>query len=299
MIKLTVLAINHDKDGNDIVHVADKKTHNEQLKTKGECQLESGLSIIIETSNEKFLLDTGDSDLFLRNAKVLGVNPDELDTVILTHGHSDHSSGLSYLSEGKRVIMHPEGFHNRYRVRLKNEGTVGFPLPKEEAMQKFNFALAKKPMKVYDNVLFLGEIPRKFPEEENISTTLDAELKISDPTLDDSGIAIKTEKGIIVMTGCGHAGIMNTCEYAKTVTGCNKIYAVLGGFHLVTPTVGAKTWEELEPRVNNTIAYMKNEGVEKFYLGHCVHEPVYSMFEKVFGKDNVIHLYSGGIFEID
>jgi 7,8-dihydropterin-6-yl-methyl-4-(beta-D-ribofuranosyl)aminobenzene 5'-phosphate synthase len=266
------------------------------LADKGECQLESGLAVIVETPSEKFLLDTGNSDLFLKNSQTLGVNPDELDTIIITHGHGDHTNGLQYLSGDKRVIMHPLGFNRRYSLRQQK--FVGTPLTQEEMSAKFDLVLMKEPLKVYDDVYFLGEIPRKFPEEENISTALDSDCKIKDPTLDDSGIAIVTEKGLVVMSGCGHAGIMNTCEYAKQVTGIDKIYAVFGGFHLVTPTMGAKTWEQLEPRVINTIKYMKEQNIEKFYLGHCVHEPVYSMFEAEFGKDKVVHLYAGGKFEI-
>ena len=102
---------------------------------------ESGLSVYLDIYGNRFLLDTGYSSLFLENATKLGLDIDNLDLVVFTHGHSDHTNGIAYLSPGKKIIMHPEGFKERYSKRKKEY--VGFPMTLEELKEKHNVLLTK------------------------------------------------------------------------------------------------------------------------------------------------------------
>ena len=104
----------------------------------------------------------------------------------------------------------------------------------EDLKKKHDVLLSREAVEFYEDMYFLGEIPMvvNFEMDGNFSTTLDEGLTAVDYTEDDSGIAIKTEQGLVIMTGCGHRGICNTIEQAKKVTGEERIYAVLGGFHL-------------------------------------------------------------------
>jgi len=277
-MKITVLSENHKSDL---------------------CDSESGLSLYVEFEDHKFLFDTGNSNLFLKNAKKLDIDVDEVDTVILSHGHADHSNGLEYLTKGKRVIMHPSGFKDRFSIRRRD--FAGFPMSEELAKTKFNFELTKEPLEVLPKVWFLGEVPRitKFENIGNISTCLDASCDELDPIEDDSGIVIKTDLGLIILSGCGHSGICNTIEHAKNITGEQRVYAVLGGFHLVVPTFGKDDLNELDDIVDNTIEYFKSNKIRHVILGHCIAETIIDKFKNGLEEIVQIHrMYCGAIIEL-
>ena len=104
MIKLTILSENRDS-----------------CDLKGE----SGLSCLVEACDKTFLLDTGYSDLFLKNAKLLGIDLSKVKTIVLTHGHSDHTNGLAYFKDKKTIIMHPAAFKDRWSIRKKEYSLIG------------------------------------------------------------------------------------------------------------------------------------------------------------------------------
>lgn len=247
---------------------------------------ESGLSIYLEVNENNFLLDTGYSSLFLDNARKLNIDVDAIDTVVLTHGHSDHTNGVPYLKNGKTIIMHPEGFKERYSKRKKV--FVGFSMAEKELREKHRVLLTRNPVEFLAGVYFLGEIPMSvdFEMDGNFSTTLDAELTKIDYTEDDSGIAIKTKDGLVIMTGCGHRGICNTIEHAKKVTGESRVYAVLGGFHL-------RSLEKCQDKIDKTIKYFNENNIKHLYLGHCITDEVINYFKNNTDKME-IHLLAAG-----
>lgn len=252
---------------------------------------EGGLSVYIEVNGHIFLLDTGYSSLFLENASKLNIDVDAIDTVVLTHGHSDHTNGVPYLKAGKTIIMHPAAFKERYSTRKKV--FVGFPMSEEELSAKHNVLLTKDALEFIDDVYFLGEIPMtvEFEMDGNFSTTLDDKFTQTDYTEDDSGIAIKTDEGLIIMTGCGHRGICNTIEHAKRVTGESRVYAVLGGFHL-------RNLEKQQHKIDETIKYFKDNDIKRLYLGHCVTDEVIDYFRENASNIEIETLASGKNFNV-
>lgn len=260
-------------------------------RSNGIFEGESGLSIYIEYNNQRFLLDTGYSSLFLENAKKLNINLDAIQTVVLTHGHSDHTNGVPYLNPGKKIIMHPQGFKERYSMRKKEY--VGFPMTEDALRKLHSVTLTSTPLEFLDNVYFLGEIPMEvdFESSGNFSTTLDPEFTQKDFTEDDSGIAIKTDNGLIVFTGCGHRGVCNTIEHAKHVTGESRIHAVLGGFHL-------RNLEKQQGTIDKTIEYFKSNDIKHLYLGHCITDDVINYFREHVGEIEVHSLSAGKEFTI-
>ena len=198
----------------------------------GDFPTEHGLSYLIEHNGERILFDTGQSDLFLMNARTMGINLKNIDTIILSHGHFDHGNGLQYLAGGK-LICHPGCFVKRYRKA--DYSYIGLKNSKEELSKKFNLVISSKPYHISDKIVFLGEIPRiTVFESKHTSFILDG--GIPDFVMDDSAIALLLDKGLFVVTGCGHAGVVNTLEHAKKVTGENTIYGIMGGFHLKKAT---------------------------------------------------------------
>jgi 7,8-dihydropterin-6-yl-methyl-4-(beta-D-ribofuranosyl)aminobenzene 5'-phosphate synthase len=245
----------------------------------GTCPGEHGLSILIE-DDKKVLFDVGATDIFKKNAKLLNINLDEVNHVALSHGHWDHVNGLQFL-KNKKLICHPDCFMKKFTRRTNKPNRMPFNL--EKAKEQFEVILTKEPYKISENITFLGEIPRKNDFEAK-TTTFYTENNQDDFILDDSALAIKTNKGLVVIAGCSHAGICNIIEYAKKITGLN-IYAIIGGFHLLKD-------DEISKK---TIEYLKKENIEHIYPGHCVKEPVIELFEK---ELNAKRLHSGDVIEL-
>ncbi len=235
----------------------------------GKFQAEHGLSYLIETEDKKILFDTGHSDLFLKNAELLGLNIDkEVDTLVLSHGHWDHGDGLKYLNN-KKLITHPGSFIRRFRK--KDLSPIGLSLSKQSLLKKFQIEETTKPLMIAKNLFFLGEIPR-LNDFESLSTTFSDDFSNDDFVTDDSAVAAVENNEIIVITGCSHSGICNITEHAKKVTGINKVKAVIGGFHLKYD----------DEQTQKTIEYMRENGIDLVYPSHCTELPALSAFYKVF-----------------
>ncbi len=192
-----------------------------------DCSAEHGLSYFIE-DDTNLLFDTGPSDVIIRNAEKLKIDLDKIPTVVLSHGHWDHGNGLLYLKD-KKLITHPESFS--FKHRRGSKVTNGLPITLREAKERFNLILTRDPYPVSENITFLGEIPR-INDFESKTTSFIKEDGSPDFMPDDSALAINSPKGLIVVTGCSHSGICNIAEHARYVMGSDKVYAVIGGFHL-------------------------------------------------------------------
>ena len=144
--------------------------------------------------------------------------------------------------------------------------------------------LSKSPYFLGDkSIAFLGEIPRKISFESRVTAFVDLN-GVSDFMIDDSALAINTKEGLILITGCGHAGICNTIDYAKTVMGNNKVLAVFGGFHL----------KNVDQNVVETKDWLKNEQIELLYPSHCTSFEVRSYMSAYF---NIKEVKTGDIYE--
>ncbi len=243
------------------------------------CAAELGLSYLVEY-DQRVLFDTGASNLFLKNAEVLGSSLEEVDNVVLSHGHSDHGNGLKWL-KNKTLICHPDAFCKRYKKT--DHLYEGLNLTFAEAQKRFQLLLTKKPCALSDNMVFLGEIPR-VNNFENVAETVcykinrESALVEDDHVLDDSALAVITPRGLVIITGCSHSGICNIIEYAKKVTSVDNIHGVIGGFHL----------GELNNRAMQTIQYMKEQRIEHLYPSHCTPFPVLVAFHNLF-KNVLVH----------
>jgi len=242
-------------------------------------QAEHGLSYLIEFEGKKLLFDTGQSNLFLKNATSMGIDMTNIDRIILSHGHFDHGDGLLFLHGGK-LICHPSCFVKRYRK--SDFSYIGLVNTQNELARKFELIVSSAPYYITDKILFLGEIPR-VTDFESKSTSFILEGGIPDYVADDSAIALLHEKGLFVITGCGHAGIVNTLEHARIVTGEKKLYGIMGGFHL----------RENNRQTQETIRYLKESGIIHVYPSHCTDNPALSLFLKAF---NTKQVKTGDIF---
>lgn len=223
---------------------------------------EPALSYYIEDENERLLFDTGYSDAFIRNAQAMNIDLSAISTLILSHGHNDHTGGIKYLMNqypdcNCKIVAHPDVF----KKRIYNELHIGSPLAEKDVKKVMNLHLTKQPVKVSKNIAFLGEIPmmNDFERRHAIGVIEESE-RYEDYVMDDSAIVHQGKEGLFIITGCSHSGICNIIEYAKEVCNEQKIVGVIGGFHLF----------KLSERLTRTIDYFQKNGIEELYPCHCV-----------------------------
>lgn len=223
---------------------------------------EPAVSYYIEDENTKLLLDVGYSNLFLRNINEFGIKLDEIDTIVISHGHDDHTRGLKYYFEENTrknisIIAHPDAFKEKSLNNIK----ICSPILEDSLKGKCNLILSKEPIKVSENITFLGEIPQinKFEKRKIIGKQREKDTSIDDYVLDDTAIVYKNEKGIYIITGCSHSGICNIIEYAKKVCNDNRVIGVIGGFHLF----------DINEQLEKTIEYLNSNKLSELYPCHC------------------------------
>ncbi|MDA3892154.1 MAG: MBL fold metallo-hydrolase [Salinivirgaceae bacterium] len=236
------------------------------------CNAEHGLSYVIDF-DKQILFDTGQSDLFVKNAKQMQIDIDEINTVVLSHGHYDHGNGLSML-KNKKLICHPDVFTHRFSG--KQHKYVGINLSKTDAASRFDIIEAKEPYWISEKMFFLGEVPKNFGFEKH-ETSFHLENNEPDKLLDDSALVVKMSQGLFIVSGCAHSGICNIIEHAKAVSGEKIIFGVIGGFHLKLNNKQTK----------ETVQYMKNNDIKVVMPSHCTDLPALSVFHSEFGSKQV------------
>ena len=231
---------------------------------------EHGFSAFIEMNKEKYLFDTGSGHSVLKNSLELNKDLRTLKKIFLSHGHFDHTGGLPEvlkLTGEVDVHAHPSVFLDRIHLIKENEKEikkfVGLPYKKKylESLGA-NFVFNTNFIEVEKGVFLTGEVPRKTPFEKP-DPVLFAEIdgKISqDVFSDDQSLILNSEKGLILILGCAHSGMINIINYVTERTGKDKFYAIVGGTHLdfLTP-------EQLE----ESIKTLKKIKIEKIGVCHC------------------------------
>jgi len=218
------------------------------LEVKNSILAEHGFASLVTITNRgvsrSMLFDFGFSEHGAAfNAEALSADLTTVEVLALSHGHLDHVGGMEKLVKkiGKdqiELVLHPAAFRSPRYLKVTEDFKVHFPSFSREKARDAGVALTetKEPYPLLDNtILFLGEIPRHTGFEKgspNLCYEENGEVK-QDPINDDSAIVFHIkDKGLVILSGCAHAGIINTTKYAQAVTGMNKIHAIMGGFHL-------------------------------------------------------------------
>ena len=237
---------------------------------------EHGFSCLLKvysgSEEHMVLIDAGISaTCFFHNVDVLGLDLSKVESVVLSHGHLDHFGALvEFLNVAKKgipLVLHPDAFLER-ALNIPNSGRLtDFPVLDKAALKETGVVLheAKEAsMLASDLVLVSGEVERVTDFEKGFPWS---EAKIDDqwvvdPFRDDQGVVVKVKrKGLVVIGGCSHAGIINTVKHAQKVASTDKVHAVLGGFHLTGPL--------FEPIIEPTIDEMKKIGPDFVIPMHC------------------------------
>jgi 7,8-dihydropterin-6-yl-methyl-4-(beta-D-ribofuranosyl)aminobenzene 5'-phosphate synthase len=235
---------------------------------------EWGQSLLVETSENTILFDTGPGDLITANAERLGVDLGKVDKIVLSHGHYDHTGGLQAVllailesgakPDGIEIVAHPHVFQDKF-IYIKDlvAHPIGMPFSRDDLEglgARFN--LSAKPVQLNSFSMTTGKVQISV-DHEKIDATLHVqkgEAYIPDELADDLGIIIKTEKGLVLLLGCAHRGLINTITHARKLTGIDKVYAVIGGTHLIS--AGPE-------QLTTTVAALKEMKIEKLGTSHC------------------------------
>ncbi|MGZ3597545.1 MAG: MBL fold metallo-hydrolase [Syntrophales bacterium] len=247
---------------------------------------EHGFSCLIKTVDVEehlFLMDVGISGTcLLHNADLLGIDLGKVEALILSHGHFDHCWALQKIlpkvPKGIPIVLHPDAFLPRRINFAALKIHVPMPPPDENMLRAAGVEIRKirdDSILASSRVLVMGEIDR-ITEFETGMPGAEAEIKgqwVKDPFSDDRGVALKIKnKGLVVIGGCSHAGIINTVKHAQKATDTPEVRAVLGGFHLTGPM--------MEPVIGPTIAAMKKIGPDHIIPTHCTGWKAINQFAK-------------------
>ena len=203
---------------------------------------EHGLSLLITLYRDgevhRVLFDGGwSTSASLQNMKTLGFNPSEIEAAVLSHGHMDHFGGLAEILKAVKVriplIVHPDAFQpNRY-FQLPTGKRIRLPSLSEESLKKAEVVKSRKPQTLASNLLATtGEIERTSFEKGPSGFYLEPSGEERDFILDDQAVFAKLRKGLVIISGCAHSGIINTISHIQRLCQRERVYAVVGGFHL-------------------------------------------------------------------
>jgi len=277
-----------DVTSQDNSYIVKRATPMLEGEIKNSILAEHGFSAIVRTtagnSTRTMIFDFGFSAFGAAyNAKILKAPMRDVEVMVLSHGHSDHFGGIAELTRmiGKRgiqLVLHPRAFSYPRYLKPLPRFKMFFPRLIREELEKKEIEIVEttKPYPLLDgHVLFLGEIERTTDFEKGFPIAYREEdgKEKWDPIEDDTAIAMNVRgKGLIVLSGCSHSGIINTVNHAKKVTGIEKVHAVMGGFHLAGPL--------FEPIIEATTEAMSKINPNYIIPCHCTGRKAVMHMEK-------------------
>jgi 7,8-dihydropterin-6-yl-methyl-4-(beta-D-ribofuranosyl)aminobenzene 5'-phosphate synthase len=228
---------------------------------------EHGLSLWLETDAGHILFDTGQDCALADNARKLGIDLARADILALSHGHFDHTGGIRHVLDqaaGIHLYCHSAANQKRYAIFGDVAELISMPSESVAAiarLQSERLHWTDSPVLISEYIGLTGSIPRSTSyEDAGGPFYLDAKKRHTDSIEDDQALWINTASGLVICVGCCHAGLVNTIQYVRHLTGVSKIRAIIGGFHLLQAN---------EERLQRTIAELRSLAPELIVPCHC------------------------------
>lgn len=255
-----------------------------------------GISLLVDVQTDngesRILVDAGQSpEPILDNMSILQVDPTTIDIIFLSHCHDDHTGGLVGILQaidrpGVPVVAHPSIFRRSYllKPRLRHIGMPSVDAHAEVVKSGGAPVLLSKPARLCPGVLSTGEVERTtdFESPTLEAYNLQAGALVPDPLLDDLSLVVDVrDVGLVIVTGCSHAGIVNIVRHAKSITGIDTVGGIVGGLHLV---------DAHENRIQKTVRELSNEPTLRVCAGHCTGFSASAALQDAFGaRFSLIH----------
>ncbi|HOW56766.1 MAG TPA: MBL fold metallo-hydrolase [Smithellaceae bacterium] len=257
---------------------------------------EHGFSALVRTTRgsetHAMLFDTGFSETgSLYNARVLEVDLSSIEAIAFSHGHMDHTGGFKEMAaaiprKGLPVFAHPAVFRSPRYLKYAENIKVYLPSLKREDVAGAGMKLVEtKDPQFINDVLFLGEIPRKTDFEKGIPVARYEEDGIEkfDAIEDDTSLVMNLkDKGLVILSGCAHSGIVNTVNYAREITGMDKVHVIMGGFHLGGPM--------FEPIIGRTTEELQKINPDYIIPTHCTGRKAVNFIEAAFEEHFILNM---------
>jgi 7,8-dihydropterin-6-yl-methyl-4-(beta-D-ribofuranosyl)aminobenzene 5'-phosphate synthase len=251
---------------------------------------EHGLALLVKVhqgeESHSVLFDTGHTEIGLpHNLKELEIDISLIEAIVLSHGHMDHTGALypilKGLSRSMTLVVHPGAFHFPRFLEWPDGRIDRFPntlIREDLTNQGVKILESKVPVSLANGmILVTGEIERKTTFEKGFPIAKmirDGEL-VPDPISDDQSLVVYLKgRGLVVISGCAHSGIVNTVLYSRKITGIEPVYAILGGFHLTGPL--------FEPIIGVTIAALRELCPKVIVPMHCTGWKAINLFSEAF-----------------
>jgi 7,8-dihydropterin-6-yl-methyl-4-(beta-D-ribofuranosyl)aminobenzene 5'-phosphate synthase len=244
---------------------------------------EWGLSLWIEADQHHIVYDAGQGRSLRENAQRLGIDLSAAQALVLSHGHSDHSGGIAELIASGfrgRLYAHPAALTPKFQreknslVREKGLSASCQQALRSHSVEVINTSAATE---IAPGIVVSGAIPRNTDfETTGNSYFLDQACTRQDSLVDDQALFIESAEGWVVITGCGHSGMINTLAYARHLTGSPRIFAVVGGMHLLHAS---------KERIRRTAEEMHRSGVRLLAPGHCTGSEATAYLQNHFPAD--------------
>ena len=253
--------------------LSDNRSNNPALET------EHGLSILLTTNQHKILLDTGASDVFIRNAEQMGIDLSTVDYVFISHGHSDHAGGLRHflrINEQAKVIISPDAMTGKFFSKRGNVHGITTELPD---IKEDKLILINKNCKISEGIYAIAHIPQIHPMPKG-NQNLYVQDANGQLVRDDFRHELVLYTDGLLFTGCAHSGlenILSACPYP--------VHTVIGGFHLLD---GQESEEEIKALAQRLKASYPNT---QFYTSHCTGDNVFEVMKGIMGKQ--LHSFFG------
>lgn len=267
----------------------------ENTSCNEECQAKHGLCLYIETSNHKLLFDVGPDDTFIKNARALGVRLEEVDTVIISHGHKDHGGGLgSFLDiNGTATIYIQEEAFGQHGVSIL--GIIKVNIGLDDKLKGHPQIKCIKGDKVIDEELTLFTNPRINELKSKCNNNLyvkSEEGYIRDTFLHEQSLMIKEQQKMILIAGCAHRGITNIINQAELI-GKVQLHTAIGGYHLTNPVSLSKKTAVVTTAIGEVLKTKDT----KYYTCHCTGEVAYLKLKEMLGEQ-IEYLATGSSIEL-
>lgn len=227
---------------------------------------EHGLSFLIETGGEKILFDTGQSFVLEHNLGRLKLCLDDVKTVVLSHGHYDHTGGLHTalpMMNQPTVYAHPAVIEPKFARNADGiSRMIGMPEEDKQALlTQSKWIQVETPVHLPCGLQLTGPVPRTTDFEDTGGPFYrDADCTDPDPITDDQSAFVETQHGTVVLLGCAHAGVINTLKYIQKLTDKRPIHTVIGGMHLHSASVN---------RMNKTVKALRKLNIHCMFPCHC------------------------------